>query len=143
MKNKTKNNSSAAKTAFVGATLAGLAAAGYFLLGSKNDKNQQHAKAWAVKMKADVIEKLEKAREISEPVYHEIIDAVAAVYEKGNKADREDISALTQDLKKHWQTLVNSAQTVKREIAKEAGKTVKQVGKSVKVELKNNKKKKI
>ena len=143
MENKTKNNSSAAKKAFVGATLAGLAAAAYFLLGPKAKKNQQHAKAWAVKMKADVIEKLEKAREISKPAYHEIIDAVAEVYEKGNKADREDISALAQDLKKHWQTLVNSAQTAKREVAKEAGKTVRQAGKSVKAELKNNKKKKI
>jgi len=40
-------------------------------------------------MKADVIEKLEMACEITEPVYHEIIDSVAIEYAKGKKLTKK------------------------------------------------------
>jgi hypothetical protein len=123
-----KGGSSAVKLAVLGASLAGLAAAAYFFLGPKGKKNQKHAKAWAIKMKGDVIEKLEKAREISEPAYHEIIDSVVAEYEKGKKASREEIRALAQDLKKHWKTISRSARAVKRDVVKGARRVVKKAG---------------
>ena len=90
--------------AVIGASAAALAAA-YFFLGPKGKKHQKQAKAWAIKMKADVVEKLENAREVSEPVYHEIIDSVAAEYKKGKKAGQAEIVDLATDLKKHWKTL--------------------------------------
>ena len=82
------NKSNVIKLAVAGASLAGLAATAYFFFGPKGKKHRQHAKAWAIKMKGDVIEKLEAAREITEPVYREIIDTVAREYEKGKKAKR-------------------------------------------------------
>ncbi len=123
-KKTTKSGSSAGKLAVLGASLAGLAATAYFFLGPKG-KNQKHAKAWAIKMKGDVVEKLETIRDVSEPVYREIIDSVAADYKKGMKAGREEISALAQDLKKHWKTISNSARAAKRDVVKGAGKVAK------------------
>lgn len=120
-----KSGSNAAEMIVLGASLAGLAATAYFFLGPQGKKNQKHAKAWAIKMKADVIEKLETAREISEPVYHEIIDSVAAKYEKGMKASQEEISELARDLKKHWKTISNTARSAKRQTAKGAKKAAK------------------
>jgi len=120
-----KSGSNAAEIAVIGASIAGLAATAYFFLGPKGKKHQKHAKAWVIKMKGDVIEKLETAREISEPVYHEIIDSVAAQYEKEMKAGREEISELARDLRKHWKTISNTARTAKRDAAKGAGKAVK------------------
>ena len=76
-KKTTKGGSGAMKMAMLGASLAGLAAA-YFFTGTEGKKRQKHAKAWAIKMKGDVVERLETAREVSEPVYHKIIDTVAA-----------------------------------------------------------------
>ncbi|MEK9153411.1 MAG: hypothetical protein AAB723_02320 [Patescibacteria group bacterium] len=70
---KKKSGSNAAEMIALGAGLAGLAglaATAYFFLGPKGKQHQKHTKAWAIKMKGDVIEKLETAREISEPVYH-------------------------------------------------------------------------
>ncbi|MDO8481688.1 MAG: hypothetical protein Q7S75_01225 [bacterium] len=126
MKKKTKGgNSSAVKLAVLGVSLAGLAAA-YFFLGPKGKKNQKHAKAWAIKMKGDVVEKLETARAISEPVYREIIDSVAARYEKEMVANNKEIRALAQDLKKHWKTISNRARAVKRDTVKGAKKVAKQ-----------------
>jgi len=124
-KKTTKSGSGAVKLAVLGASIAGLAAAAYFFFGPKGKKHQKHAKAWAIKMKGDVVEKLETARDISEPIYHEIIDSVAAEYEKGKKAGQKEIRALAQDLKKHWKTISNSAPAVKRDVVKSARKVAK------------------
>ena len=100
-----KKATTAVKLAVLGATLAGAAAGAYFFLGPKGKKHQKDAKAWAIKMKADVIEKLEKAGAVSEPVYHSIVDAVAEKYNKAKKAGAPEITALAQDLKKHWKSI--------------------------------------
>lgn len=119
MKKKTTNKgSNVVEIAIVGASLAGLAATAYFFLGPKGKQHQRHTKAWAIKMKGDVVEKLEMARDVSEPVYHEIIDFVAKEYEMGKKASHEEISALAQDLKKHWETISNSARAGKDDAVK-------------------------
>jgi len=114
------NKSNAVKLAVVGASLAGLAATAYFFFGPKGKKHRQHAKAWAIKMKGDVVEKLERAREITEPVYLEIIDTVAKEYEKGKKASRPEIEALAKDLKKHWKSMSKLAMAAKQNVAKDA-----------------------
>lgn len=125
---KKKNNSNTVKLAALGASLAGLAATAYFFLGPKGKKHQKHAKAWAIKMKGDVIEKLEMARDVTEPVYHEIIDSVSKDYEKGMKAGKLEIEALATDLKKHWKTISGTAKVAKREIVAGAGRVAKKAG---------------
>jgi hypothetical protein len=126
MKNtKTKASPNVAALAFLGASLAGIAASTYFFFGPKGKQNQKHAKAWAIKMKGDVIEKLETAREISEPIYHEIIDSIAAKYEKGMKATSEEIKILSSDLKKHWKTISKSGKAIKPIVEKKAKKVAK------------------
>jgi hypothetical protein len=129
MKNKI-NKSNAVKLAVAGASLAGLAATAYFFFGPKGKKHRQHAKAWAIKMKGDVVEKLERAREITEPVYLEIIDTVAKEYEKGKKASRPEIEALAKDLKKHWRSMSKLAITAKQNVAKDASKVARVVKKA-------------
>ena len=121
------NGSSAVKLAVIGASLAGIAAGAYYFFGKDAKKHQKHAKAWALKMKADVIEKLEQAREITEPVYHEIIDTIAKEYVKGMKASKGEVDAMAMDLKKHWKSISRLAKAAKNEIAKDAKKVVKKV----------------
>ena len=120
-----KNNSNAVQLTILGTTLAGLAAGAYFFLGPKGKKHQRHAKAWAIKMKGDVVEKLEQASEITEPVYHEIINSVSKDYEKGMKAGRAEIDELATDLKKHWKTISGTAKIAKRKILKDASRIAK------------------
>jgi len=120
-----KNKPSAVKLAVIGASLAGLAATAYFLFGPKGKKNRQHAKAWAIKMKGEVVEKIEAARAITEPVYREIIDTVAKEYKKGKKASQPEIEALATDLKKHWKAMSKLAMVAKQEIAKDAKRVAK------------------
>ena len=120
-----KNNSNAVQLTILGTTLAGLVAGAYFFLGPKGKKHQRHAKAWAIKMKGDVVEKLEQASEITEPVYHEIINSVSKDYEKGMKAGRAEIDELATDLKKHWKTISGTAKIAKRKILKDASRIAK------------------
>ncbi|NTU67162.1 MAG: hypothetical protein HGB08_04550 [Candidatus Moranbacteria bacterium] len=127
---KKTGGSDVAKFAVIGASLAGLAASAYFLFGPKGKKHRQQAKAWAIKMKGEVIEKLEKAREITEPVYLEIIDTVAGEYKKGKKASQSEIEELAADLKKHWKSMSKLAMAAKKDISKDASKIVKSVKKA-------------
>ena len=125
MKKKIVSKSSKVNMAVLGAGLAGLAAGAYFFYGPKGKKHQKAAKAWSIKMKGDIVEKLEKARDISEPIYNEIVDKVAAKYEKGAKAGRNEIESLAKDLKKHWKTISAGAKAGKRDVVKNAKKKYK------------------
>ena len=124
---KRLNRSNVVKYAVIGASLAGLAATAYFFFGPKGKKHRAHAKAWAIKMKGDVVEKLEAAREITEPVYREIIDTVAKEYKKGKKASQPEIESLAQDLKKHWKSMSALAISARKEAAKSATRAAKAV----------------
>jgi len=106
MKQTTVKKSKGSKMPIVG--LAALAASAYFFLGPDKKKHQRDAKSWAIKMKGDVVEKLETAREMSEPVYHKIIDSVAAKYQSKMAAGQNEVLGLAKDLKKHWKNFNNS-----------------------------------
>lgn len=125
MTKKINNGSGGMKLFVLGASLAGLAAA-YFFLGPKRKKNLEETKSWAIKMKGDVVEKLEQAREISKAVYNEIIDSVATQYEKKLESSPEEIRALAQDLKKHWAALSLSIKAKKAGGLKKASKSIKE-----------------
>jgi F0F1-type ATP synthase membrane subunit b/b' len=106
MKNKkTEESSGILKYTSIGVSLASLAAGAYFFFGPQAKKHQKHAKAWVIKMKGDVIEKLETAKEVTEPIYHAIIDAVAEDYNKRVENGQGDIAEIVSDLKKQWKTL--------------------------------------
>lgn len=100
MKQTAVKKSKGSKMPLVG--LAALAASAYFFLGPDKKKHQRDAKSWAIKMKGDVVEKLETAREMSEPVYHKIIDSVATKYQGKITAGQKEVMELAKDLKKHW-----------------------------------------
>ena len=120
-----KSNSSAVKLFKFGATLAALAATVYFFLEPKGKKKESEAKAWAIKMKGDVIEKLELAKDVSEAAYHEIIDSVAAKYQKEVTSNSKEIRELAEDLKKHWKTISTSAKAAKNDVITVAKKIEK------------------
>ena len=72
-----------------GFLVAGLAAAGvaagYFLYGPEGKKNRKKVKAWAVKAKGEVLEEIEKMKEVSEEGYTAAVDKVANKYGKLKK----------------------------------------------------------
>lgn len=117
-KKTTQGESHGISLTMIGIGIASVAASTYFLLGPKAKQHQRHLKAWAIKMKGDVIEKLETARDVTEPVYHRIVDSVASEYAKNVKASKEEVAELASDLKKHWKTLSKAPGLMKKSAIK-------------------------
>ena len=127
---KKKSNSKVAGLVVLGTSLAAIAATAYFLFGPRGKKHRQQAKSWVIKMKGEIVEKLETMREITEPAYQEIIDTVASEYKKGKKASQPEIEALAVDLKKHWKSMSKLASSAKQKISKDASRVVKTIKKT-------------
>lgn len=113
-KKVTKKGLTGGEMVGIGATVAALGAAAYVLFGPDGKKNKKAIKGWAIKMKGEIIEKLEDAKEITEPVYHKIIDTVSAKYAKAKNIDAQDLEQAVSEVKKHWKTMMKDAKPKKK-----------------------------
>lgn len=106
----------------VGLTAAAVAAAGaYFLYGSKSAaKNRKAVKSWTLKAKAEVLEKLEEAQNMSQEEYLALIDGVAAAYQGVKSASKTDLSTFKKEMKEHWTGIVKEVAPKKKPAAKKA-----------------------
>lgn len=99
-----KSSNTLLKVALVGAAAAAIAG-GYFFYGKDGAKHRKKLKAWSIKAKGEVMEKLEKAKTVSEDIFHQAVDAISAKYAKTKGVTPEDIDAFAKDLKKHWRDI--------------------------------------
>jgi peroxiredoxin Q/BCP len=108
----------------VGLTAAAVAAAGtYFLYGSKGaSKNRKAVKSWALKAKAEVLEKLEQAKAMSQEEYEQMIDAIGATYTELKQASKADVSGFKTEMKDYWKNIVKTAAPKKAPAKKAAPK---------------------
>jgi len=142
-KKKKKEMSSTEKISLgIGLTTAAVAAAGtYFLYGSKNaSKNRKMVKSWMLKAKAEVLEKLEDAKEMTKDEYEELINTVASTYAGLKNASQADIKAFKAEMKEHWKGIEKSAKPARKAIKKAVGKADKKVSKAKKTAKKSVKK---
>lgn len=118
----------------VGLTTAVVAAAGtYFLYGSKSAaKNRKAVKSWMLKAKAEILEKLEEAKEMTQEDYEHLVNTVATVYSELKTASRADIKAFKDEMKDQWRSIERVAKPKKKPATKKATpakKAVKKVAK--------------
>lgn len=108
----------------VGLTAAVAAAAGsYFLYGSKNAaKNRKLVKSWTLKAKAEVLEALEQAKEMSQDEYEALIAGVTGAYAGAQNISKKELKEFATEMKDHWRTIEKTAAPK----AKAAKKAVKQ-----------------
>lgn len=102
----TKNNksSSIGKVVTISAGVAAIAAAGYFFWGPDGKKNRAKTKGWMIKMKGDVVEKLESVQEITKETYDAIVDTVSGAYETA-AGGKEEVAKLARELKSQWKVI--------------------------------------
>lgn len=109
-KSKSAKKGVSAKTVVgLGVGIAALSAATYLLFGPNGKKNKKTIKGWTVKMKGEIIEEFEKAKELTEPVYHNIVDKIKAKYSKIKGMDAQELEAVVNEIKKHWKGIQNQA----------------------------------
>ncbi len=117
----------------VGLGAAAVAAAGaYFLYGSKSaSKNRKVVKSWALKAKAEVLEKLEDAQEMTQSEYDQLIKSVSGAYTGAKNASKKDILEFSKEMKDHWKSIEKAAAPLKKSASKGAGNVVKTAKKTV------------
>lgn len=128
---KVSKSNNLGKTIAVGAGIAALSVAGYVLFGPEGKKNRKKIKGWAVKMKGEIIEKFEEMKEVTEPMYHKVVDEISAKYAKAKGISQEEVKEVVTDLKKHWKM-----------ISKDAKKVIKPIKKAIVKKVSKNKSKK-
>lgn len=86
-----------------GIGLAAVAAAGAcFLYGNQGAKNRKQIAGWTLKMKGEVLEKVETLKTLDRETYTELVDKVSARYAKLEKVSASELRHLTVELKKAW-----------------------------------------
>jgi hypothetical protein len=131
MKTSHKDGGNTGAVVGTAATVAAMSAAAYLLFGPEGKKHRKVVRGWAVKMKGEIIEKFEEAQDLTEPVYHAIVDQVQAKYAAVKGIDQEELKGLVGDIRKHWKAMSKTSKpkakkakaTVKKAVAK-AKKTV-------------------
>jgi hypothetical protein len=133
-KQKNKNEGSSVGTvATVGAGMIAVAAASYLFFGPEGKKNRHLLKGWMIKMKGEIIEKMEDAKDVSATTYEKIVDTVATKYAKAGKISEAEIRVFAAMLKQQWKGIAKSHDkvTAVKKAAKTVAKTVKKEVKKV------------
>jgi len=117
----------------VGITAAAVAAAGaFFLYGSKNAaKNRKAVKSWTLKAKAEVLEKIEQAKDMSKEEYEQLIDTVSGAYKDVKNASKVDLSIFKKEMKEHWTNIAKTAIGPKKAAVKKVAKPAAAKAKAV------------
>lgn len=113
VKKKEEKNSLGAAVG-IGVGIAAASAAAYLLFGPKGKENRKMISGFAVKMKGEIIEKFEKVKEVTEPIYQQIVSEVSEKYSKLKNIDKEELEKVVEDLKQNWSKIVKDAKPKKK-----------------------------
>ena len=131
MKTNAKTQTSTMQKVAIATGITGLLVAAtlgtHFLFNTKKGKQSlKHIKSWAFKMKAELLEKLEKAKDINEAVYTQIVDELTEKYKKVKGMTVEEVQEIAQELKSQWRKVHTEVKkTLKEGNAKPKKKTAK------------------
>ncbi len=99
--------------------IAAAAFGAYMLYGSKEGaKRREKIKSWALKMKGDVLEKIEDAKEVTEEKYNQIVDEVALKYRAAKNIDMGELASVVDELRGHWEAIKKQFQDAEKKVKK-------------------------
>lgn len=112
-----KTSNSKNNGAVLGIALASLAAAAagtYFLYGTKEGKKQRkNIKGFALKVKGEVLEKIEKLKDVNEDTYKDVVNSVLKKYES-LKDGAEDLKGVSAELMGYWKHIKKNIDSVSK-----------------------------
>ena len=88
-----------------------------------------------LKARGEVLERIEKLKDVNEEAYNKVVDEVTDKYKKAKSVDVEELLLLAADLKRHWRKIKDDVVQAKVDIeraAQDVGEQAKQVKRSVK-----------
>jgi hypothetical protein len=142
---KPQASGKAAGIALLGGIAAAAAAGAYFVYGNKDAQKNikkvkgqvtSKVKSWALKAKAEALEKIEKLKQVDQNAYHAVIDSVMNKYNNVKNIDTKDVEAVAKELRSHWKNIqkeFKSGAAVAKKTVKKATKVAKKVAHDAKV----------
>jgi hypothetical protein len=85
-----------------GLGLAAAAAAGAYFVYGKTAKHRRALRGWMLRMKGEVLERIESMKEVNEDTYKETVDKVAKRYRKVKDINQKELEGLVKDLRGAW-----------------------------------------
>jgi hypothetical protein len=81
-------------------------AALYALFNAKG--NAPKVKEWAMNMEQEIVEKIDKVKDMTEPVLAKIIDEVKEKYERMKDIDKDELKKMVDTLRDHWSSVIKA-----------------------------------
>jgi len=120
---KKKAGNSVGRAVAVGAGVIALGTAAYLLFGPEGKKHRKDLKSWMIKMKAEVMEKMEKAKELTSETYEKILADVEAKYKAMKNVSADDLAKEVAELKKNWRAMAKDIKgKAKKTVSKKTAK---------------------
>ena len=115
------------KVGIAGAAVAAAAAAAaaFYLYGPKGKQHRKKVRSWSLKAQGEVMERVEKLKNVDKQTYDKIVDQVAAKYKKGKTVAASEMASFAKEVKSQWDH-------VEKEFKKGAAKGKKAVKKATK-----------
>ena len=86
----------------VGLEMAVAAAGAYFLYGNRAAENRARIKGWALKLKGEVLEKMESMKEVDRQAFEALVERTAARYGRVKRVSASELKHVTKELKNAW-----------------------------------------
>jgi len=115
-----KKEFSATKLMALSAGVAALAASTYYFFGPASKIHRQKAVGWMIKIKGEIIEKLEETGDVTEAAYHGIVDSVLSSYITAGKVAPAELKTFTDNLKGQWKHILKTIPVSKKKAAKKS-----------------------
>jgi hypothetical protein len=130
IKKENNKNNIAIAAGITGLFASALLGAHFLFNTEKGKKSLKHIKSWVFKMKGELLEKVEKVKDIDEETYHKIVDELTTKYQKVKGMTVEELAELTKELKSNWKKIKDEAKKTKLLQSEGGKKTVKAVKKA-------------
>ena len=86
-----------------GVRMAALTAAGnYFIHGRHAGENRIRIRGWALQLKGELLQQMEKLNKINQQSYNALVDKIARRYGRVKRANAYELKHITTELKNAW-----------------------------------------
>lgn len=89
----------------LGTTALATAAATYYFFGKDGAKHRNKATTWAHKAKKDVVQELQKLKNVSEQNYKTTVKKVITKYKKFEKENPKEFAMISTQLQSQWKNI--------------------------------------
>ncbi|MDO8425793.1 MAG: hypothetical protein Q7T01_04780 [bacterium] len=105
----------------IGAGIAALSVATYFLFGPGGKRHRHDLRGLAVQVKKEMVKKFKQSQDVAEPMYRRIVQEVSVELAKKEAVNKEALQAMVEDMQRHWEEIERDA-TPRRMVRRAAGR---------------------